>query len=177
MTLAEDAIAIVDQLYGRPNVFALGPAQISREGATSSCSSFLSWLLQVVPRRAAEFGRQIKDGPIRRETDIRKVKAGDIGAIVYAQEREGMSGHCFFIMQKPGEIRRGEWMIEVVDSCRTSHGPGDTRYHAPGGIGRGYMVLLTDEKGIIQGYKWSNSPLSPRVMNSDLEEILIGVIP
>ena len=178
MPIAEDALKVVEDLKGKPNVFALGESNITPEGARSSCSTFLSWMLGVVPRRASTFASQIRNGVMTRITEVGKVRAGMVGAIRYSEERDGMSGHCFLVVSAPRPSgSQNEWHLGIVDSCRTHHGNGDTRVKAPGGIGRGYMLLLTDKKGTIQGYRWSTSVFSPAVKNSDTEEILIGSIP
>lgn len=174
-TIVKRALDVVDRLKGKPNRFELGPARLAEglEFATSSCSSLLSWLLDY-PRqiRARDFGARIL--PRARVQDIRE---GDIGAIIYSEDRDGMSGHCFLIVSTPSQARTGEWVIGVVDSCRTSHGAGDTRESAPGGIGRGYMTLLTGDDGIVTGYKWALSPLSKRMLNGPDERIVVGVLP
>ena len=178
MPIVADALKVVEELRGKPNVFALGESEITPKGARSSCSSFLCWLLGIPFRRAVTFAEHIKAGVMPRTTDVRKVKPGMVGAIRYSQERDGMSGHCFLVVTAPiSSGINGEWHMAIVDSCRTHHGSGDTRVKNPGGIGRGYLVLLTDERNTIQGYRWSTSMISPRVKNSEMEEILIGSQP
>jgi hypothetical protein len=48
-----------------------------------------------------------------------------------------------------------QWTIDVVDSSSSYHGPTDTRYDHPGGIGEGVFRLYTNLDGTVAGYTWS----------------------
>jgi hypothetical protein len=118
---------------------------------------------------------------------VHEIKPGDLGFICYDENRNGFSGHAFLVVTEPLKTDRvsesglEEWLVGVIDSSRTSHGPGDTRFNEKtgehtGGIGQGTMRLLsrsvrvegfpTEPFNEIKGYKWRG------VGNS--EECLLG---
>ena len=62
---------------------------------------------------------------------------------------------------RPGDSHGEAWLVTVIDSSESGHGPTDTR-HKKGpdgrdhdGVGRGVLRLFADEQGRINGFSWS----------------------
>ena len=166
---------VVRFLEGKPNVFG-SPCEIGQDGATTTCSTFLTMALMrcyslqradIIDAfegtwpRARAFQQAFAAGrpsePLFKVTDL---GPGTMGAIGYDEDQEGMSGHCFIVMERPRSTvyRYGgfaEYIVAVCDSCRTHHGASDSRYLKPGGIGIGPIRLLVDDNDVVQGYTWS----------------------
>lgn len=54
----------------------------------------------------------------------------------------------------------GFYDVTVIDSSHSDHGPGDTRYAKPGGIGQGVIRYYVDGNLAITGYTWSTEGVS-----------------
>lgn len=193
------ANAYLTALEGKPNAFVLVKPSLSFQAARTSCSTFLSKLIRQsfdLPRilfpaiffeaRARDFATACERTitPVTKWQDIRP---GTIGAVRYDELRMGMSGHCW-IVAGPARLigNHGELSVRelpIIDSCRSSHGPGDTRYsirsgvpHEAGGIGRGVMRLLT-QGSAVKGYSWSLQPGSEYMHNGLGQTVVFGAIP
>lgn len=170
--LAARAKAHAHSLPKGANVFASTENVLTRERAVTTCSTFLTLLLHEVfdlspvywagvfrsewPR-ARDYAADAEAGLLPRKATIQEATPGCLFAIAYENEREGFSGHCGVVT---GVVNLGEnrWRLTVVDSCRSSHGPFDTRYRVGeelGGIGEGAMRIHTDDEGHVTGYQWS----------------------
>lgn len=107
---------------------------------------------------------------IDRVSDIRP---GDIVAFVYPPGTHTDTGHVMIADQAPVEheptspIVEGtrQWALVILDSAKSPHWKGDTRYRDGAaekqtGIGRGTLRLYTDAAGKIVGHSWSPGPAS-----------------
>ena len=194
--LRDAAEIIVASLRGKPNTFELGAATLTKDAARTSCSTFLAAILRrtfEVPNtlwvalfgkpspRARDFATAFDHGMLPHVTNVRDIKPGMLGAISYDDERGGMSGHCFIVSEPPVEhAPHGQWTkyrMMVIDSCRTSHGIGDSRAAIPGGIGRGIMGLFADKTGKIVGYTWSLALDSEVMHNGQGQRISFADVP
>lgn len=200
--LAKLADFYVEALKGKPNIFAPNGSVLAATGARTQCSSFLRLLLEqafgleesdfleaygFARPRARDFAQALQLGdlfPI--VSSIHNVSRGMLGAIGYAQDRAGMSGHCFVVAgdavkthERFGVLET--WTLEVVDSCRSSHGSGDTRFVSAaderGGIGQGAMRILTATDGTIHGYIWSPRNASEVFIDGAQQTIHFGALP
>lgn len=196
--LANQCNELVDQLEGKQNIFGAGAA-ITPDGATTTCSTFLTLVLKemydVNPvvwvalfgdkwPRARDYYSAFSGLLLGGNSDValEDIQKGTLAAIGYVDDREGMSGHCFICLGRPIATRRlfgdlEEYSIEIVDSCRSHHGEGDTRIEKPGGIGIGIMALLVDTKKEVQGYRWSLSVASELMHNGRGQRIAFANIP
>lgn len=191
----------IDHLRDKINRFAISKTTYNTTEAVTSCSTYqiisfmqaykidaddiVSLFGSKWPRARAFQWAYSKSA----QPTIDKIKPGTLGAIGYKEDREGMSGHCFIVMASPvatGAMwgKNREFKVRVADSCRSSHGEGDTRYRfgasGPlhlGGIGIGTMRLLADEAGNVVGHSWSVSIESEVVYNGDGLELAFANVP
>lgn len=184
----------VTALRGKPNAFASNPSEVTSAGARTSCSSFLTlalkavydvsgvvWIAELGAKwpRAIAYANAIRGNVLPRVTRASDIRPGDLMIIAYTDERDGMSGHCAVVTTTPRVVEKGEWLVRVADSCRSSHGRGDTRHSETaetGGIGAGYMVLIVKDDAVV-GFRWSHEPGSQEWPNNDKQEIVFGRIP
>lgn len=186
------------------NVFAMGPYVLEHDPwfASTTCSSFVTGLIAETfdlpvalfkalfgsgAPRARDYFNTIHKGllgsaPLR----VTEIQEGDIGVIRYDAAEDGMTGHVFIIAGKPvptGEVMGSEvkvYKIPVVDSCRSSHGPGDSRFTPEaqhGGIGEGFMRILVHGSGVVTGYMWRGEGTSEVYWSGYGQDIVIGKVP
>jgi hypothetical protein len=103
---------------------------------------------------------------------VMELRPGDFIAVKYLT-RTDETGHIMLVDQSPerasqskaqsrtGETHGEAWLVQVIDSSESGHGPTDTRHKrgADGrdhdGLGRGVLRLYTDAQGHITGFSWS----------------------
>jgi len=194
--LRDAAEILVASLRGKTNTFELGAATLTSDLARTSCSTFLSAILRrtfdinsVVwaalfgkpSPRARDFAMTFERGLLPPIRSVKDLRAGMLGAIRYDDDRGGMSGHCFIVSEPPVvHGTHGQWTkyrLMVIDSCRTSHGIGDTRASTAGGIGRGIMGLYADKTDKIVGYTWSLAADSEVMHNDQGQRISFADVP
>jgi hypothetical protein len=105
---------------------------------------------------------------IKKLTDV---LPGDILAIYYAYDKSN-TGHVMVIAGLPRKIGSGQplvdgteqWQVLIIDSSRSPHWKGDTRWKGEkpeyDGLGKGMLRLYSGSNGEIAGYTWSLSPKS-----------------
>lgn len=186
------------------NVFQREPPR-----AVTRCSSFLTGVLKeaypkFIPmvreilRRTApyafDYAVAIEKGTFTHIHDVSAVRPGDLLSVEYegGENAMGFTGHCAIIASVPED--RGVfagmrlWHVEIIDSCRSSHGPGDTRYVLPtqmsgkatetGGVGLGSMRILTErDSNDPVGYSWSDQSYSPGMFNGKGQMMRIARFP
>jgi hypothetical protein len=96
---------------------------------------------------------------------------GDILAIYYPLDKSN-TGHVMVIAGAPQKIAGGnpfidgteQWQVEIIDSSKSPHWKGDTRWKGDkqlyDGLGKGVLRLYSGDNGEIAGYAWSLSPKS-----------------
>jgi hypothetical protein len=91
--------------------------------------------------------------------------AGDIIAwLKPAGSRSANTGHTMVVhgAPSPDPRRPGAFLVPVIDSTETPHGPNDSRFQSHvTGLGQGEIVLITDADGAPRGYRWANASKSP----------------
>jgi hypothetical protein len=102
---------------------------------------------------------------------IGDILPGDILAIYYPSDKSN-TGHVMVIAELPQKISGGQplvdgteqWQVVIIDSSRSPHWKGDTRWKDGktkyDGLGRGLLRLYSGGNGEIAGYTWSLSPKS-----------------
>ena len=179
--LLDRASHFADVLRGRPNAFAFGTSSLTDYGAVTSCSTFIGRLLQQLfeeaPHSIPRARRWIDHLEPVAWADV---LPGHIGVIQYDEDRERMSGHCFVLAQKGQQFAR-TYALEVIDSCRSSHGSDDTRMvdgKPLGGIGRGIMLVSAGELAKeVDSYRWSTSPSSEVMPQGQGQRLVFGRVP
>lgn len=187
------------------NVFGSHPSFLRRApwSARTRCSSFQSFLIREAlgwseSKMRARFGRV---SPLAEEYHraivqarwfdpqhlISTVRPGDHLAIRFgeeAQKETGFTGHAALIEGEPvergpvlvGDKLYGRWNVPVIDSTSTPHGVLDSRATRNGqGIGRGTMILVTDDAGWIVGYAWSANA-EPSMNAHGLRDVQVGAL-
>lgn len=95
--------------------------------------------------------------------DVRDIRAGDILAVRFPADNDN-SGHTMIAdgsalpREESPPLVEGlcQWMLPIIDSTSSPHGPDDTRARPRRtGLGRGTMRLYSDASGAIVGYTWS----------------------
>jgi hypothetical protein len=203
--LAERAMHYVKGLAGSENSFASENEHAYLQDdpfcARTRCSSFLRLILRDtfdVPDtlwiatfgrswpRAVDFHAAATRRLLPRVERIEELRAGDLGFIGYDVERNGFTGHAFIVMSTPmlAAEKFGAldvYGVDVVDSCRSSHGPGDTRFvglgNERGGIGCGRMRIVSGGTGAPAGYLWSARDASELMLNGKGQEVVFCRVP
>ena len=98
---------------------------------------------------------------------VSDLQSGDIIAVKYLDGTTTSTGH---VMMATGPVSprtatapyvsgTTQYVVEVIDSSQTGHGPTDTRLRPDGtwqtGVGIGILRLYADATGTIVGYTWS----------------------
>jgi hypothetical protein len=135
------------------------------------CSSYINSILSIIDKnlylkllgqrsrlKAIDYFELAKsnDSLIKHHSDIQKLQAGEV--LVWKKEnppKSGDTGHMLVVLKKPEKIDEGRWKILVSDCTKISHDR-DSREDTSKGVGRGEMILLT-ENSKINGYIWSTS--------------------
>lgn len=195
-------------LRGKRNTFGPGVAFIDESGAHTRCSSFVTLTMKATypvlrapgaykrlfgrpSPYAADYGQAIENGLLGDKPFAPGIVPGDLLSIDYdgGFNDLGFTGHSALIeaIERTPEFFGAYrvWLATVIDSCASSHGPGDTRYldkrgsiHEDGGIGRGVMRLLTDPSTeAIMGYTWSVRGSSPAMVNGRGQIVRVASFP
>jgi hypothetical protein len=124
---------------------------------------------------------------LERITDLRP---GDFIAVKYLT-RTDETGHIMLVDQVPQRAPANEsrakyggqpgeaWLVQVIDSSESGHGPTDTRHKrgANGrdhdGLGRGVLRVYTDMQGRVIGFSWSATSVS-EFRGADSEPVALG---
>jgi hypothetical protein len=122
-----------------------------------------------------------------RVTDL---QPGDFIAVKYLK-RSDNTGHIMLVDRAPerepahhGKARPDEahgeaWLVTVIDSSESGHGPTDTRHkrgpdgHDHDGVGRGVLRLFADDQGHLTGFSWS-ALASSAFRGPDEEPVALG---
>jgi hypothetical protein len=168
--------------------------------ASVSCSSFMTMhmnqVLDLTPGEwlhafgakfptASRFFESTNRGILLKASTVQEIQAGDVGSIKYYPAKVGATGHVFLVVSEPRLLPEPfgtmqVYALDIVDSCRSSHGVGDTRRlktgEDTGGVGRGTMRLLVKDSKV-QGYMWSSSGASEVLLNGKGQDIVFGEVP
>jgi hypothetical protein len=200
--LVATAQEYVNNLRPENNRFLGGEAYLNRSpwDARTMCSSFIRLLINQVydvspvlftatfstlKPAAKDFHAAAAAGVIPVVTDILDVGPGHLGFIRYEELRNGFTGHSFLVVATPvhTDERFGDlevWQVKVIDSARSSHGVGDTRFRDfqedASGIGQGVLRLVTRDRKVV-GYLWKGAGNSELLLNGKGQSILVAGIP
>ena len=114
---------------------------------------------------ATDFATAIQAGKgFTRSDKVAELRPGDLLAVDYEDGAEN-TGHVM-LADGPAVPRRDDtppllpgskqWLIPVIDSSKSQHGPGDTRKDDQSGLGRGLLRLYADAEGKLIGWSWSS---------------------
>jgi hypothetical protein len=99
---------------------------------------------------------------------VQDILPGDFLAVKYLTRTDN-TGHIMVVADRPLKMQPRDplepglqqWMVTVIDSSESGHGPTDTR-HGRGangkdhdGVGQGVLRIYTDSAGNIAGFTWS----------------------
>jgi hypothetical protein len=94
--------------------------------------------------------------PVKRVSEL---EPGDVLAWLMPAEIESRNtGHVMIVREKPKPhpLHPNEWIVPIVDSTSRPHGPTDSRAASKTtGLGVGEVVVVADERGMPNGYRWS----------------------
>lgn len=146
------------------------------------------WLDSTHPEADAYHDAIIARHRFKRIVHVTALRPGDILAVKYADHhvsKNGVedTGHVMIVAaapqsmndRKPVVAGTRQYLVTVIDSSASGHGPNDTR-HQPngrftGGIGRGEMRLYADTSGRIAGYTWSSTTNSAYYTTPDRDMV------
>jgi len=162
------------------------------------CSGFVGYALSnVAPRAFAEVNalyntkrpnvklyvhllRAIGPGETRglwhRVGAVPNLRPGDLVAWIATDKRRDHlgivnSGHIVIVDSVPKEQPNGEWVVPVIDATTTGHGPNDPRRKPDEtGLGRGSIVLHTEDGSLPTAYRWGDGASDPLIET----EIVMG---
>ena len=182
---AERIIAALSKVEEGKNVYAGLPSYINLDdsdpSARTQCATFVSrlwkfsygitdkqlraWLHSDLVWGEDYYNHIVANNGFQHIKFIQDVAIGDIMAMKY--ERTAFNtGHVMLIrhLEKrdpptpPLVDNTVQWTVKIIDSTKTHHMQGDSRYkpNPPGGIGSGYCRLYSDAAtGLLVGYTWS----------------------
>ena len=199
------ADALVDRLDLSNTDYAHGQGSVTWDGTVAShtdCSGFIDHLLAHVDGYSADdfkrwFGTRrptaeryhdaIVEGrgfaPVAK---IGELQPGDVIAIKYLTRHDN-TGHIMLVVEPPRKISASvplvdgtsQWVVTVIDSSESGHGPTDTR-HKRGddgrdhvGLGRGVVRLYANAQGEVAGFSWSTAKVSRYIAPQD-EHVVLG---
>ncbi len=147
-----------------------------------------AWVGESNPMASVFHDEIVAKNRFLRIVHVKAIRPGDILAVKYTDHHVSSNGvedtgHVMIVAlrpmlitaQKPVIEGTEQYLVAVIDSSASGHGPRDTR-HKPdgtftGGIGRGEMRLYADADGKIAGYTWSATPKSPYLTAPDREMV------
>ena len=149
-------------------------------------ADFKHWLGSGRPNAARYHDAIVEGRGFSRVTKVADLKAGDLLAIKYLT-RTGNSGHLMLAVDAPRRVSATppqvdgttQWVVTVVDSSESGHGPTDTRHKRGAGgkdhdgLGRGVFRVYADGTGEVAGFAWSTTKASHYVVPSD-EHLVMG---
>ncbi len=90
---------------------------------------------------------------------VQAIRAGDIIAWLTPDDSESDNTGHTVVARSPARRnseRPGEWLVTVIDSTSSGHGPDDPRRkEGPNGVGSGTIGLVADADGRPYAYRWS----------------------
>lgn len=136
-----------------------------------------SWLDETNPEANTYHDAIASKNRFLRVVHVSAIRPGDFLAVKYTDHHVSSNGvedtgHVMLVAenpqamaaQKPIVAGTQQYVVTVIDSSATGHGPKDTRHKSDGsftgGIGRGEMRLYSNEDGKLVGYTWSVTPKS-----------------
>ena len=154
------------------------------------CSGFLDYLLRIVdPEALHELVAATVKRPLAkhfvdffsapsphthwaRVARVQDMQPGDV--LAWRRPADVVSkntGHVMLVTAAPSPRGADSWVVAIIDSTASPHGPRDPRraeHHT--GIGRGVVVLDTDAAGAPLRYHWTDVRTSP----AHITDIAIG---
>lgn len=113
-----------------------------------------------------------RENGFKRITRIKDILPGDIVSVKYFDQSKN-TGHIMLSSGKPELIELSPadqeeviiWKISIIDSSQSGHGVYDTRFDPEtqkfyGGVGKGYLKIMSTLDGEILKYAWSDSSKS-----------------
>ncbi len=142
-----------------------------------SNDDFNGWMQSTNPEADAYHDAVVAENGFKRIKKVNHLEPGDILAVKYTDghvSRNGVvdTGHVMLVANKPHRIKEHgplvpdtkQFIVEVIDSSASGHGPRDTRHRDDGsftgGIGRGEFRIYTNADDEMVGYAWSNGSKS-----------------
>lgn len=198
-------MALVDALDLSNTSYEHGSGTISWSGTVSShtdCSGFIDHLLMHSDGYSTDdfkrwFGshrptaERYHDAIVEQHgfalvKSVEQLEPGDLIAIKYLTRHDN-TGHIMLVVDPPRRIAPSpplvdglsQWVVTVVDSSESGHGPTDTRFkrgvggHDHDGLGRGIVRLYADSRGAVAGFAWSSMKVSKFVDPAD-EHVVLG---
>jgi hypothetical protein len=172
-------LAATSYKHGEPQVSFVAPCQ-----SHADCSGFIDSLLQYTygytPDQYKKWfdshrptAKRYHDAIAEQKgfTEIKHVQdilPGDFLGIKYLTRTDN-TGHIMVVADRPVKMQprdplepgMQQWMVTVIDSSESGHGPTDTR-HARGangkdhdGVGQGVLRIYADGQGNVAGFTWS----------------------
>jgi hypothetical protein len=188
LSVARDLVSRVDLAHTR---YEHGQGTVDWSGTPSSytdCSGFVDHLLMHTYSYSADdfkrwFGSHrpsakryydaiVEQTGFRRIDRVTDLRPGDFIAVKYLTRTDD-TGHIMLVDQAPEPAGRGKgparagadygeaWLVPVIDSSESGHGPTDTRHKGAAdgrdheGLGRGVLRLYADGQGHVTGFSWS----------------------
>ncbi|HTQ38476.1 MAG TPA: hypothetical protein VMJ32_05585 [Pirellulales bacterium] len=202
LTVAQALVAHLDLTntnynHGAPQVSFVAPYQ-----SHADCSGFIDSLLQYSYGYTKDqfkkwlsssrpSAKRYHDAIVEQKgftliPHVQDMLPGDILAVKYLTRTDN-TGHVMLVADRPLKIQpqdpvlpgMQQWMVTVIDSSESGHGPTDTRHdRGPNGkdhdgVGQGVLRIYTDGQGQITGFSWSASAKSEFKNPSD-EHLVIG---
>jgi hypothetical protein len=130
-------------------------------------NQFEQWMHSTYPTAATYHDAITERHRFKHILHMEALHPGDILAIKYTDHhasRNGVedTGHIVLVagLPRPELVRkstsgRRAFIVPVIDSAASQHGPTDTRAKHTGGIGQGEIRLYADKDDRIIGYAWS----------------------
>jgi hypothetical protein len=121
---------------------------------------------------------------------VQDLRPGDLISVKYLRRTDN-TGHIMIVnapaehaaprrtTSRPAESQGESWLVPVIDSSESGHGPTDTRHklgdggHDHEGIGSGVLRLYADAQGHVTGFSWSNLNVS-EFRSPDAEPVVLG---
>jgi hypothetical protein len=206
LSVARELVSNIDL---RNTSYEHGQGTVSWTGTLSSntdCSGFVDHLLMHTyhygpddfsrwfgtrrPSAKRYYDAIIEQTGFRRIDRVTDLKPGDFIAVKYLARTDN-TGHIMLVDQPPQRAGRDAqssrdavapgdaWLVPVIDSSETGHGPTDTRHkrgadgHDHDGLGRGVLRLYTDRDGRVIGFSWS-ALKSSEFRGPDTEPVALG---
>ena len=119
-------------------------------------------------------------------SNIHDIQKGDILAVEYNEEDAKATGHVMMAdniaklrtATDPIIANTQQYEIKIIDSSKTGHGSGDTRFIATdtwdSGVGLGKLRLYADNAGTLVGYTWSTAKTSVYYNLQSSRHMVIG---
>jgi len=149
-------------------------------------SDFTQWFNSTSPSAALYHDAIEAQNGFTTVTDISDIQKGDILAVKYNEEDATATGHVMMAdniavartATNPIIANTQQYEINIIDSSKTGHGNGDSRFLAAStwdsGVGRGKLRLYADNTGTVVGYTWSTAKTSVYYHLQSTRHLVIG---